>query len=182
VGITPTPVNPPNFQNMKQIFFGLFCVLALAACNQDKPTAPPAPAPAAATPPAATLPSVPLDLLGRIWNEGTQIDYIFYNQPFTMSLSDQPSIQLAVRHVAEAPAPLNPECKATGRVSYQIKGDIVLEGDFYFSTGCTYFVFEKDRVKTYSNFMTNEGVEYFNNQIKQAVQMQQQMQQNATGQ
>ncbi len=99
-----------------------------------------------------------------------------------MSLSDKPSIQLAVRHVAESPAPLKPECKATGRVSYQIKGDIVLEGDFYFSTGCTYFVFEKDRVKTYANFMTNEGVEYFNNQIKQAVQMQQQMQQKATGQ
>jgi hypothetical protein len=81
-----------------------------------------------------------------------------------------------VRHVSEAPAPLKPECKAAGRVSYQVKGNIVLEGDFYFSEGCTYFVFENNRVKTFANYMTDEGVQYFNNQIKQAMQMQQQIQ------
>lgn len=154
----------------------------MAACNQDKPTIPlqqQAPAPTA---PAVTLPSVSLDLLKNIFNEGTQVDYIFYNYPFTMSLSDKPSIQFAVRHIAEQAAPLKPECKPMGRVSYQIKGDIVLDGDFYFSAGCTYFVFEKDRVKTYANFMTDEGIKYFNEQIKNAVQMQQQVQQNANGQ
>ncbi|MBK9015342.1 MAG: hypothetical protein IPM82_15495 [Saprospiraceae bacterium] len=167
---------------MKQTFFLFLVVLSLAACNQDKPAAPPQPAPSAPTAPAVTLPSVPLDLLEKIWSEGTQVDYIFYNHPFTMSLTDKPSIQLAIRHVAETPAPLKPECKATGRVSYQIKGDIVLEGDFYFSTGCTYFVFEKNRVKTNANYMTDEGIQYFNNQIQQAIKMQQQMQQGATGQ
>ena len=130
----------------------------------------------------ATLPSVPLDLLEKIWAEGTQVDYIFYNYPFTMSLSDKPSIQYAVRHVAESPAALKPECKAMGRVTYQIKGEILLDGDFYFSTGCTYFVFEKNRVKTYANYMTDEGIQYFNNQIKQAIEMQQNMQKQATGQ
>ena len=168
---------------MKQTTFLFLLLLSLASCNQDKPSAPPQPEPA--SPPAApaqTLPSVSLELLEKIWKEGTQVDYIFYNQPFTMSLTDKPSIQFAVRHVAETAAPLKPECKPTGRVSYQIKGNIVLEGDFYFSTGCTYFVFEKDRVKTFANFMTDEGVQYFNNQIQQAIKMQQQMQQQPAGQ
>jgi hypothetical protein len=169
---------------MKQTFFLFLFLLALAACNQDKPAAPaaqPAPAPAPVAP-APTLPSVSLDLLESIWKEGTQVDYIFYNYPFTMSVTEKPSIQHSVRHIAESPAPLKPECKATGRVSYQIKGNIVLEGDFYFSNGCTYFVFEKNRVKSYANFMTDEGVTYFNNQIQQAIKMQQQVQQQATGQ
>ena len=127
--------------------------------------------------PVATLPSVPLELLETIWKEGNQVDYIFYNYPFTMSLSDQPSIQYAVRHIAENPAPLKPECKPAGRVSYQVKGNIVLEGDFYFSTGCTYFVFEKDRQKVYANYMTDDGIKYFNNQIQQALQLQEKGQQ-----
>ncbi|MBI1226175.1 MAG: hypothetical protein GC192_13150 [Bacteroidetes bacterium] len=164
---------------MKQTIVFSFFLIVIAACNQDKPTATPPPSPAPSTPvePEATLPSVPLELLEQLWNEGTQVDYIFYNYPFTMSLSEKPSIQYAVRHIAEQPAPLRPECKAMGRVTYQIKGNIVLEGDFYFSTGCTYFVFEKNRVKTYANYMTEDGVKYFNEQIKNAMQMQQQVQQ-----
>ncbi|MCF8247502.1 MAG: hypothetical protein K9J37_20935 [Saprospiraceae bacterium] len=167
---------------MKQTAFLFLSLFVLAACNQDKPAPPPqqtTPPPPAA---AATLPSVPLDLLKDIFEQGTQVDYIFYNHPFTMSLTDKPSIQFAVRHIAEQPAPLKPECKAMGRVSYQIRGDIVLEGDFYFSTGCTYFVFEKNRVKTSANYMTDEGIKYFNEQIKNAMQMQQQAQQKANGQ
>ncbi len=163
---------------MKQTTFLFLFVLALASCNQDKPAAPPQQTPA--PPPAApvpTLPSVSLELLEKIWKEATQVDYIFYNQSFTLGLSDKQSIQFAVRHVAEAPAALNPACKPTGRVSYQINGEIVLDGDFYFSTGCTYFVFEKNRVKTFANYMTDEGVKYFNDQIKQALEMQQKMQQ-----
>lgn len=152
----------------------------MVACNQDKPAS--TPPPATPPPPAATLPSVPLELLEKLWNEGTQVDYIFYDHPFTMSLTDKPSIQYAVRHIAEQPAPLKPECKATGRVTYQVKGDIVLEGDFYFSTGCTYFVFEKNRVKTYANYMSDDGITYFNEQIQQAMKMQQQVQQGANQQ
>lgn len=167
---------------MNRYFIFFILALALGACNQEKPANNQQPAtdtpPASATPMPA-LPSVSLELLEKIWQEGTQVDYIFYNYPFTMSLTDKPSIQYAVRHVAEGTATLKPECKAAGRVTYQIKGEIVLEGDFYFSTGCTYFVFEKNRQKTNANLMTDEGITYFNNQIQQALKMQEQMQQPA---
>lgn len=161
-----------------QTIFLLLGILAFASCSEDKPAAPPKePTPTAPAAPVQTLPSVSLELLEKIWQEGTQVDFIFYNQPFTLSLSDKPSIQYAVRHIAESPAPLKTECKATGRVSYQIRGDIVLEGDFYFTQGCTFFVFEKNRVKFAANYMTDDGIKYFNEQIQQATKMQQQMQQ-----
>lgn len=165
---------------MKKTIILYLLTSLLAACNQEKPASPP-PATQQQTPPppaqaVATLPSVPLELLEKIYKEGTQVDYIFYNDPFTMSLTDKPSIQYAMRLIAEQPAPLKPECKARGRVTYQIKGEIVLEGDFYFSTACTYFVFEKNRVKTYANFMTDDGIKYFNEQIQQAMKMQQGLQ------
>jgi hypothetical protein len=130
-------------------------------------------APAAPATPAPTLPSVPLAILEKVFKEGTQVDYIFYNYPFTVSINEQGPIQLSMRHIAENPAPLKPECKAAGRVTWQVNGDIVLEGDFYFSTGCTYFVFYEKQEKKYANFMTEEGVQYFNNQIQQALKMRQ---------
>jgi hypothetical protein len=160
---------------MKQAFFLLITVMILAACNQDKPATPGATVPPPAAP-APTLPSVPIELVKKLWDEGTQVDYIFYDYPFTMSLSEKPAVQNAVRHIAETTSPLKPECKPMGRVTYQIKGEIVLEGEYFFSLGCTYFVFEKNRVKTYANMMTDEAIMYFNAQIQQAVKMSQQIQ------
>lgn len=165
---------------MKQITL-LFLLMLVLSCGQDKPAEAPqtAPAPAAEV---ATLPSVPVELLEKIWKDGTQLDYIFYHHPFTMSVNEKPSIQYAVRHISATPAPFKPECKPTGRVTYQVNGEIVLDGDFYFSTGCTYFVFEINRVKTYANLMSDEAVTYFNNQIKQATNMSNQMTQQPAGQ
>ena len=170
---------------MSKALFSLFVLIAFVACQnqsaneeagndstEEQTTA-------VAETPKPTLPSVPLELLERIWNEGTQVDLIFYHHPFTLSMAEQPAIQHAVRHIAEDAAPLNPNCQSAGRITYQIDGNIVLEGDFYFSTGCTYYVFYENQEKKYANYMTTEGINYFNNQIQQATQMQQQMQQQA---
>ena len=57
----------------------------------------------------------------------------------------------------------------------------MLDGDFYFSTGCTYFVFEKNREKVYANYMTDDGIQYFNSQIQQALKMREGMEQPQQG-
>lgn len=153
----------------------------MAACNSgEKGDQKPDPAPAQTqteTPPAATLPSVPLAVLEKIYTEGTQADYIFYNYPFTLSLTEKGSIQYSTGHVAEEPAPLKPGCNPAGRITYQINGEIVLEGDFYFSPGCTYFVFYEKQEKKYANYMTDEGIKYFNEQIQQALKLREKAQQ-----
>ena len=154
----------------------LSAVLLTTACKQGGETGAEAAAPAAAPAgpaQAAQLPSIPLSLLENIFMNATQVDYIFYYYPFTVSLTEKPSIQSSVRHIAEAPAAQKPECKPAGRITYQIKGEIVLEGDFYFSNGCTYFVFYEKQQMKYSNMMTDEGINSLNAQIQQAQSMRQ---------
>ena len=162
------------------LYLALSAVLLTTACKQGgetgAETAAPATAPAAAPAEpaqAAQLSSIPLSLLENVFMNATQVDYIFYYYPFTVSLTEQPSIQSSVRHIAEAPAPQKPECKPAGRITYQIKGEIVLEGDFYFSNGCTYFVFYEKQQMKYSNMMTDEGINSLNAQIQQAQSMRQ---------
>lgn len=164
---------------MPRFAFLLCLSIAFVCCQEQKPPAQPAaeqPAAVQPAPAAATLPSLPLETLQRIHNEGTQVDYIFYNYPFTLSLAEKPAIQHSVRHVAAQAAPLKAECQPAGRVTFQINGNIVLEADFYFSTGCTYFVFMENQQKKYANFMTDEGINYFNGQIQQAMKMAKQAQ------
>ena len=172
---------------MNRVIPILLLALLITSCQQNKPPArendasstesPASEPPVKKEVPAATLPSVPFELVQKLWKECTQVDYIFYNYPFTVSLSEKPAIQYSVKHIAETPAPLKPECKATGRVTYQISGDIVLEGNFYFSQGCTYFVFYKNQEKVYANYMTPDAVEFFNNQIKQGMDLQRKLEQ-----
>ncbi len=159
-------------------------ICLLFSCNNEKPanqqndgqtTAQTEQPPAAQKPPP--LPSVPIELLQRIWNEGTGVDYIYHYQPFTASLTEKAAIQNAVRHVAETPAPIIPGCNPAGIVTYQIDGDIVLRGDFYFDTNCTFFVFYDKEKNKYGNYMTQDGVNFFNGQIQQAQQLQQKAQQ-----
>jgi hypothetical protein len=95
----------------------------------------------------------------------------------SMSLDEKTSIQYAIRYIAEDPAILKTECQPAGHVIYQINGNIALEGDFYFSSGCTYFVFMEKQKPVYANFMTDEGIKYFNNQIQQGLQLRQKAQQ-----
>ncbi|MEY3051553.1 MAG: hypothetical protein RLY31_1338 [Bacteroidota bacterium] len=154
-------------------------ILLAAGCEQ----APPAAGASTGEIPDATgvavpdqLPSIPLSVLEDIYQRGTQADYIFYDHPFTLSLSEQPSIQYSIRHIAEDSAPMKPGCRPAGHISYQISGNIVLEGDFYFSQGCTYFVFTEGQQPKYANYMTDEGIQYFNNQIQQALRLRQGMQ------
>ena len=155
----------------------------LFSCNNEKPANQPNDGQAAQTeqPPAAEqpqpLPSVPLELLQRIYAECTGVDIIYHDYPFTASLTEKAAIQNVVRHVAETPAPIKPGCKPAGIITYQIDGDIVLRSDFYFATNCTFFVFwDKDKNK-YANYMTQEGVNFFNGQIQQSLQLQQKAQQ-----
>ena len=164
---------------MKLPIFSLFFLLAFATCQQSTDpnasnttsppeTSRPAPAP-------VMLPAMPADIKQKLFNECTAVDYIFYDEPFTMSLVEKPAIQYVVSHIGDAPAAINPACKPNGHITYQINGDIFVEADFYYANGCTYFIFTQKQKKVYASNMTQEGLGYINNQIQQAAKMRQQM-------
>ena len=117
----------------KHLYF--FVLVILFGCSDQQPSTKQAPTTNAtpAAPATFPLPSIPIEVVQKLWNECTSIDYLFYDLPMSMSLTEQKSIQFAIRHISDSPAPDRPDCKPTGRLTYQIKGDIYLEADFYFT-------------------------------------------------
>ncbi len=133
-------------------------------------------APAPKTAPAQVqlkpaLPSLSQEMALHLFKNCDYIDYVFYSTNFSISQKEKASIQGAIAHIAqESPQGLNPNCKAMGRVFYQIDGENVAEADFYFQDGCHYLVFLEKGKPAYSNLLTQPGIDYFNNifnQIKQ---------------
>lgn len=169
---------------MKCSFFILSFLFLLWSCGDRRESAQAATAetetaPSSNTPQRQVLPALaplPEALRSRLFNECTAIDYIFYDEPFTMSLSEQPAIQYSVGNVGTVAATLFQDCRSGGHITYQIRGDIVLEGEFYYAANCGYYVFSDREKNKYANLMTQEGLNYIHQQIAQAAKMRQQMQ------
>ncbi|MCR9285921.1 MAG: hypothetical protein NXI23_00880 [Bacteroidetes bacterium] len=130
--------------------------------------------PSAAT---AALPGLPLETIQYLWENCDYIDFLFYELPISMSLNEKSSIQYALRHISADAARLDPNCRAIGRVFYQVKGENFLEADIFFQQGCTYFKFLKDNKPVFANYMTDDGIKYMNENIERGQEMQRNIQQ-----
>ena len=161
------------------LFLALSILITACGSNnsqEETTTTTPAPSEQAQKTPATTpdlepLPSLPMVTLEYLWNNCDFIDYVFYELPISMSLDNQKTIQYVLGHIAEDPAPLRPQCKSIGRIFYQVDGENVLEADMYFSEGCTYLAFREGGEVKYANYMTQDGVNYLNNNFQQVNQM-----------
>lgn len=120
------------------------------------------------------LPSIPMDDIKILWDNSNQVDYIYYELPISTSLSDQYSIQQSLRHVSDTPVQLGNKnnCKPISRVFYKKDGEDLMEAEIYFSKGCSFFVFFKEGKPAYSNLMTNDGVEHYNNILQKVLSIQ----------
>lgn len=153
--------------NMRTILIALGLAAIFQGCGEDKPTQPP-PAATSAAQPVSTLPSIPKEKLEYLWNNCDVIDYVFYTLPISMNVENPDAVRNALTHVASEPAPMLPQCKAIGRIFYQVKGENVLMADMYFSEGCTYYVFLENDKPAYANYITPQAVQYFNSVFSQA--------------
>jgi len=159
---------------MLRYIFSITILFFFVACKDDKPAPPPPPA-AVTTAPAihqVNLPSITSAEMENLNVNCDFIDYTFYDPrlPMSISLNELPSIRQTFGHVSQGlPAPTVPTCKPSGRIFYQSKGDYMLEAEFYFTNGCTFFVFFKDGKATYANDMSDAGKQFFSNNIAQAL-------------
>ena len=150
------------------IFLGMFCVLT--SCN-NTPTNTPAsekqitPAPPLKPQPTGEqlYPSVQGSIIEELWNTCTGVDYIYYNFNFSMNRAAQNDVRNSLIHISNTPALIRPECKPIGRIMFKDDDGIKLEADMFFSKNCTYFVFMEDNKPKYANFMSDEGIKFFNN-------------------
>lgn len=141
------------------------------ALTSETPEQSPDAATPATTPPAfepGALPPLPVEQADELVKSCDAVDVIFYHLGISMNMTDPPSIYRALRFIGAENPKLPPSCQPAGRFFYLSDGENILEADFYLSNGCLYFVFMEQGKPAYGNIMTDEGVLYFNNVLRQA--------------
>ena len=126
-------------------------------------------------PPAETegpeIPGVPKEVLIKLLNECTYLDYIFHKLPFSISQSEEPGIDQNISFIdyTKPVIRIPKECKAIGRKFFHIKGEIVYDVDVYLTNNCKFYVFvDKKNKPIYANQMTEAGVQFYANIAQQA--------------
>lgn len=164
------------------IMLVILSVMAVLSCKQEKKADPSAQATPAATQPSTApnpaqatgpeVPGVPEEVMIKLLNECTFVDYIFHDLPFSLSQNEDPSIDQNILYmdIKRPVGKLPTNCKATARKFFQIKGEIVYDVDVYLGQGCNYYVFvDKKNKPIYANYLTPDGVKFYYNIINQAV-------------
>ena len=161
---------------LKYISFIIF-IFSLAACNNDKAASAakvdlaPKAAPVSSKP---GYPRIPNELMLKMWEEGQMIDYLFHDLPFSMNQNELASIRTNMTYISEKALDKIPNnCKPIARQFYQVNGEIVFEADVYFTEGCRFYVFFVEGKAKYGNYMSDSGVQFFNNMISQAMKARQ---------
>lgn len=156
-------------------FLSFTLLILLSGCQQKEPSAPAQAAPSA----PAELPGVPSDILNRLMDECTGIDYIFNELPFSLSFQEEPGIDQNIAFIDPAirVGPIPADCKPMARKLFLIKGEIAYEADVYYSGKCKFYVFlGKDKKPLYANGISAAGVQYYLQVFQQAQGMGQQAQ------
>lgn len=120
------------------------------------------------------IPGIPQDVMQKLLNECTYVDYIFHVLPFSLSQSEDPSIKQNINFIdITKPVGRIPKgCKADGRKFFQIKGEIVYDVDVYITNNCKFYVFvDKKNKPIYANYMNQSGINFYDNIIRQAAGM-----------
>lgn len=168
-----------SFYNTLSCLLLIFLISSLNACGTRETTqnkaAPPTPAPAIApaAPAAPALPSVSNEMVKNLWENTTFLDYTFYTLPLSMSFDNAPAIQNVLSHLEPTPVALPASCKPTGRAFFQKNGEDLAIAEFYLHTDCRCFVFFKDGKPAHSNRISDKGLGFYQNSIKQAAAQQQ---------
>ncbi len=123
---------------------------------------------------SVTSPYPPLsnEELTQLYSITDKVDMIFYDLPMSVSQDDASSAKKTALYVSPTPAIMSGQCKPLGRLSWISKGVIVKEADIYSDVGCSYFIFIKDNKPVASNAMSESGIEFFKQIIKQVQQQQ----------
>ena len=113
------------------------------------------------------LPVMPVQQQSYLFDNVELIDYIFHELPFSLSQSEQPSIQAKIAGISQE-AVLPNSCKSMARMFFQVKGEIVMEADVYFSPpDCYHYVFIEEGVEIYANKMGPANIQFYNHFLTQ---------------
>lgn len=156
------------------VFFVIF-VLALGSCKQNNTSEKTATKKQAAAPlpnKVENVQGLTPEVMNKLLNEVTYVDYIFHELPFSVSQDNKASVVANIRQISPEPLGYLPSnCKAIGREFFHINGEIEFEADLYFSNGCIGYVFMKNEKPIFANKVSPSGQQFYGNLIAQATQM-----------
>ncbi len=152
--------------------FFIFGLFMFVSCKTDsKNTSVPAQEQSDVDMSSPEIPGITEEVMLKLVNECTFVDYIFSKLPFSLSQDEPPSIKQNIMFI-DYTKPLGripKSCKPDGRKFFQINGEIVYDVDVYILNGCNFYVFvDKQNKPIFANYITTEGMTFYNNTIKQA--------------
>ncbi len=110
------------------------------------------------------IPGITNEVMIRLLDQCTYVDYIFHSLPYSISQNEDPSIDMNIsfidykRPVGRIPK----DCKPIGRKFFHIKGEIVYDVDVYLTNNCKFYVFVDNKNKPiFANYMTEEGLKFY---------------------
>lgn len=134
-------------------------ILMLSACAQD-PRATKEAIPQA----QAEYEKLPIGHLDSLAGLVTQIDYIFYDLPVSMSTGEPGSIRALMSHYdAGSSVPLQHGCKSIGRIFYVSNGENLLSADLFFRDSCRFAVFLKGETPLFAARISDKGASFLVN-------------------
>lgn len=148
------------------IFFSAFIFTFFSSCKTDNTTND--------TPEktvvAGAYNSIPKATMQKLWDNCTLVDYIFHDLPFSMSQTEINSIRSTINYIGvEAQETIPAGSKAICRQIWQIDGEVILEVDVHYGDLGNFFVFIENNKPVYANKMTDGGVGFFGQVIRQAM-------------
>ncbi len=161
--------------NLTAIFSALLLMFYIS-CNEKPKTVEKKPVVAVEQGPE--IPGVPQELIEKLLDHCTGIDYIFDTWPVSMSQDEDPSIDQNIVFIDyfKPVGHIPPHCKKEGRKFLKMGSEESYMVDFYFGNNCNFYVFrDKQNKPLYANYMTQAGINFYQNifaQVRGAVQTQ----------
>jgi len=142
----------------------LFALLLLSHCRGGNPNQ------EASTEAAPPWPALPAERIQDLAQRSDYIDYVFYYANFSLSQDEPEAVRQAVSFIGSGGIRPKADCKPMGRIFFQEKGDILLQGDMYFQEGCYYFLFLENDQPKYAHAMSPGAQAFFRQIFQQAGQ------------
>jgi len=110
------------------------------------------------------IPGITNEVMIRLLDQCTYVDYIFHSLPYSISQNEDPSIDMNISFIDyKRPLgriPIN--CKPIGRKFFHINGEIVYDIDVYLNSQCKFYVFvDKNNKPIFANYMTEDGIKFY---------------------
>lgn len=134
-------------------------LLILGACTRNTPASE-----KAAPQPPSTYSPLPADYMDSLAGQVTQIDYLFYNLPISMSTGEPSSIRALMSHYEPGSSiSLNHGCQSIGRIFYVGNGENLLAADLFFRDSCRFAIFLEGETPLYAARITDKGASFLLN-------------------